>query len=280
MTPPCAPGASCAPLPTPAPVLPTGVSGEKHATRLYLLDTTAADPRLSDPVDSVLELGDSRFAPPRVSKGTLMITRIERERVNGTASGSQPARFMLDRFVIEGGQLKALASVNVPGFPIALAGAGPRLFSAEPDAEMNGKGTLNMLAIDDDGAHVLDQEPLDASYSDAIAAFGKLFYLRHDAIDCSGKSTLVPFALPADRDGELRALHAFELPGGRYRFADARDEKLLLVDDASHYVVIDVSGDTPRLVKFLSAPAGPTRPMLQGDRIFGGSSLYPDELQF
>jgi hypothetical protein len=209
-----------------------------------------------------------------------MITRIEREFVVGTASDSQPARFMLDRFTVEDGKLQVQEPVNVPGFPIALASAGSILFSAEPAADMHDAGKLYMLALDNDGAHSLDEVPLDASYSDAFAASGKLFYLRHDGIDCSGKSTLVPFALPDDRDGKLRALHAFELPGGRYRIADAHDEQLLLMDDHSHYVVLDVSGDTPKLVKFLSAPAGPNRPTLRGDRIFGGSSLYPDELQF
>lgn len=279
-TPPCAPGASCAPLPVPAPVVSSSVYGEKHATRLYLLDTSAAQPRLSDPVDSALELNGSRFAPPRVSEGTLMITRIERERVIGMDSGSQPAHFMLDRFVVEDGKLRALEPVNVPGFPIALASGGSLLYSAEPDGKMQGAGKLYMLALDDDGAHALDEAPLDASYSDAFAASGRLFYLRHDGIDCAGKSTLLPFALPDNRDGKLRALPAFELLGGRYRIADARDDQLLLMDDQSHYVVVDVSGDTPRFVKFLSAPAGPSRPTLQGDRIFGGRSLYADDLTF
>jgi hypothetical protein len=278
--PPCAPGASCGPLPVPAPVVPSPVSGEKHALHLYLLDASAAKPRLADPVDSVLELNDSRFAPARISEGTLMVTRIEREIVIGAASNDQPARFMLDRFVVDDGTLSALPPINIPGFPIALAAEGSILYSVEPDTKTHDAGTLYKLALDEDGARSLDRASLEASYSDATAAFGKLFYLRHDGIDCAGKSTLLPFALPDDRDGKLHALNSFELPGGRYRIADARDQQLLLMDDHSHYVALDVSGDTPKLVKFVSAPVGPNRPTLQHNRIFGGSSLYPTDLQF
>jgi hypothetical protein len=275
-TPPCIPGASCGP--TPAPV--ASVFGDKRATRLYLLDASVSKPQFAAPIDSVLELGGSRFAPPRVSAGTIMVTRIERPgTLGGPTQQDEAARFMLDRFVIEDGKLHAQPPINVPGLPIALGAAGSLLFTVEPGAQM-GPGKVYMLALDDGGARSLDEAPIDASYSDATAAFGKLLYLRHDAIDCDGKSTLVPFALPGDRDGELRALHTFELPGGRYRIADARDQKLLLMDDRSHYVVLDVSGDTPELVKFLSAPVGPSRPTLQGDRIFGVSYLYPNELQF
>jgi hypothetical protein len=281
-TPPCAPGASCPPAPAPSPApVESGVSGEKHATRLYLLDATATTPHFAAPVDSTLELQDSRFAPPRVSGGTLMITRIERPYVAGTASGSQPAHFMLDRFTVTGSSLLAKPPVNVPGFPIALDDGGARLFSAEPDAATPGAGTLYMLALgDDDTARTLDHVGLAASYSDAVGAFGKIFYLSHDGTDCSGKSTLAPFAVPTKNTGKLAALPVFELPGGRYHIADARDGRLLLTDDGGHYVILDVSGDTPKLVKFVSAPAGPTPPKLQGDSVIGASGLYPDELSF
>ena len=280
-TPPCAPGASCpaAPAVTPGSAS-SGVSGSKRATRLYLLDATAAKPQFAAPVDSVLEQQNSRFATPRVSDDTLMITRIERPYVPGTDSDGQPAHFMLDRFVAMDGKLHALPPVNVPGLPIALADGGARLFSAEPDANTHGAGTLYMLALDDSGARTLDSTSLPPSYSSAVAAFGKIFYLSHDGTDCAGKSTLLPFAMPDTGSGKLVALRSLELPGGRYQIADARDNRLLLADDRSHYVVVDISGDTPKLVTFLSAAVGPARPMLQGDSVIGAPSFYPDALSF
>lgn len=273
---PCPPGASQCEQPEPAPV-PT-VYGNKHAQRFYVLDVTAEDPSFGEAVESVLELDNSHFGPPRVSNDTVLAVRLERAAWRPTPGvtsyAPRTARFMLDRFELgEDGSLHARPPINIPGYPLALASEGAVLISAEPDPMQEGGAILHRLTVDDRGSTEAQRLALPASYAQVEVAFGKAFYLHELGMGCEGTTRIVPIELP--EGGVMRALPALELPGVHWTIADAQAGRLLLQSHSQRYAVIDVSGDdAPAVISFVSMAGQIDRPRLDGGTIVGAGSLW------
>lgn len=254
-----------APVPCVTPPPPT-VYGSLREQRAFVLDHAADPPRFGEPVISALELAHSRFAEPVVSGQTLLVTRLESDAGPGPGSfGVAPtARFMLDRFTAdEGGDLRALPALNVPGYPVVVGADDTTLVTLEPAGDDSGDVVAYALELVDAGAFVRHEQRLTGQLDDFVARGDQLYVLRHTGEGCAATTTLQPLATD---DLELGA--ALELPSLRYHVTDVLGDRLLLDGLAGGFVVVDLADAAAPAVDVYLRPS----PWL------GGASLAPDAL--
>ena len=240
------------------------VYGDKHAKRLYLLDAVARQSRSfcrlrSIPCSSSATRASRRRACRRHADDHAH--RTPRTLWSARDPRSEPARFMLDRFVDRGRQAAARSRRST--CPASRSRSRPRARSCSaPSPTPNWTPARCTCSRSTTMARARStMRPLDASYSDATRGVRQALLPapRRHRLRRQEHAAAVRAARRPRRQAHAHCT-TFELPGGRYRIADARDEQLLLMDDRSHYVVLDVSGDTPKLVKFLSATVGLSAP--------------------
>jgi hypothetical protein len=195
---------------------------------------------------------ESRFAFPLATDGVLAATRLERRRSATDLNDPGATRFYLDRFErSEAGDIVALPSVNVPGYPVARLGGNAALerwLSLEAAPGETGAGRLHRMNVQSDGARI--EQTLDlggnfAGFRDMRFGARRLGLVLLTPDDGCGTTELSSIALgsePADPSEPLGIAHTLELPSNGWQI-QASDGDLALLQRYGLYVLVRVAAD-------------------------------------
>jgi hypothetical protein len=208
-------------------------------------------------------LPDSRFGPVRASGDTLLVTRLEQRSMRGQPTTSN-ARFMLDRFRVDGADVEVIAALNVPGYAVASSNDGRVVFTLEAGTRRNAETRLHRLDATEQGAYVTASRVLPERYSGLAIANDTAYYVA------SGSDGCAPGILQAvSLDAELSLLPPVTLPGATWSLLDVAASQLLLRGpDYKGLALFDVSSSTPTLQGFYAAG-------VETARIFEGEVWAP-----
>lgn len=213
---PCPPEEAC-----PEPPPPPEVHGTRGELWLYRFEVDdGGTPRLSELGRSFLELQDSSFGDLASGKGEVLVTRRELQRAPGQPSKGSVARFMLDRFAIDGSSMPE--PVNVPGYAAGTSDDGS-VFTIEPGSDDAVAATLHRLRITGQGAYVEASRSFPGRYGGVHVSGDFAYYVGKGSDGCA-----MGFLQPIALDDELMLLDAVDLPGSEWTIVAASDKELLL----------------------------------------------------
>jgi hypothetical protein len=245
----------CGPSPIPVPT----VWGAGQRQYFYVLDVDAAGgPAWEAWGESRLEATaartdrESRFAFPLATDGVLAATRLERRRSATDLNDPGATRFYLDRFErSEAGDIVALPSVNVPGYPVARLGGTATLerwLSVEAAPDETGEGRLHRMNVQSDGARIeqtLDLRGNFAGFRDVrfgAARLGLVLLTPDDGCGTTELSSITLGSDPADPSEPLSIADTLELPSNEWQI-QASDGDLALLRRDFVYVLVRVAAD-------------------------------------
>lgn len=247
---PCPENVTC-PEPPPPPEV-HGTRGELALVRLDVND--AGEPQLVELGKSVLELQDSSFGDLVAAGGEVLVTRRELQRQPGQPWNGGVARFMIERFAIDGSTASKPPEppepVNVPGYAAGVGDDGS-LFTIEPGTDETTAATLYRLRITEQGAYVEASRSFEGRYGDIHVNDGYAYYVGKGSDGC-GMGLLQPIAL----DDELTLLDSVDLPGSEWSIVDASKDELLLGGPYYSGVALfdTIDGDVQLLGYFRASP--------------------------
>ncbi|HTV22178.1 MAG TPA: hypothetical protein VMG12_25990, partial [Polyangiaceae bacterium] len=195
---------------------------------------------------------ESRFAFPLATDGALAATRLERRRSATDFNDRGATRFFLDRFERSAtGEIVALPSVNVPGYPVARVGGNAsieRWFSVEAAPGETGEGRLHRLNIQSDGARIEQSLDLGGSFAgfrvlaSGAAQFGLVLTTPSDGCGTSELRSIAFGPDAAEASAPLVVASALELPSDDWTIAATDGDLALLRRDLVH-VLVRVAAD-------------------------------------
>lgn len=283
----CPPNAAevgCVPGPAPVPV----VWGEGQRQYFYVLDLDAAGGPAWEAwgvsrLDATAARADreSRFAFPRATDGVLAATRLERRRSATDPNGRGATRFYLDRFErSEAGDIVALPSVNVPGYPLARLGGTPALerwLSVEAAPGETGEGRLHRFNVQSDGARIEQTLDLGGNFAgfreirSGEARVGLVLLAPDDGCGTTELSSVALDSNLADGSEPLAIASTLELPSDEWQL-QASDGDLALLQRDVVYVLVRVAADgTISRVSSNAIDGYPNNQQLLGTSLFGGA---------
>lgn len=274
----------CDPTPPPAPT----VYGDGQRQYFYVLDVdAAAGPAWQAWGESRLEATaartdrESRFAFPIATDGVLAATRLERRRSATDLNDRGSTRFFLDRFErTAAGDIVALPSVNVPGYPVArLAGDAEleRWLSVEAAPGEMGDALLHRMNIQSDGARIEQTLDLGGNFvgfrevRSGDARLGLVLLTPDDGCGTTRLSAIrFGSGLAAD-SAPLAIASTFELPSDDWQFQASDGDLVLLQRDFVYVLVRAASDGTLSLVSSIAVDVFLEHEQLLGANLFGGA---------
>jgi hypothetical protein len=283
----CPPNAvqvGCVPGPVPVP----SVYGTSLRQYFYVLDLDApggpawqawGESRLAATARRTER--DSRFAFPLATDGVLAATRLERRRRGTDPNDPGTTRFYLDRFErAPSGDIVALPSVNVPGYPVARLGgdaALERWLSVEAAPGETGEARLHRMNVQSDGARIEQTLELGGSFAGSSelrsggARLGLVVLAPDDGCGTTRLSTIALGSDPADPSEPLAIASTLELPSYGWQLA-ATDGELALLQRGFVCVLVRAGSDgTLSHVSTSALDVYLSNPQLLGTSLFGGA---------